>query len=244
MSNWSKHVFLHIPKTAGTTLTSIIARNYSDSEIVRLYEPAHFEEQMIEGLKSDSAKMLFGHFPYVNHLNDSYIYVFTFLRDPILRTISTYIHLKNSPDSLHKKWMKDVKEFPDFLKMPQAFNWQVRHLSGQKYKDDFGRDLNASLAMAEENLERMNVVGITERFNDSLFCISADLRWNKLWHQNQNVRSNNNEAQLIYEKYYEEIIAENTFDFKLYELGNRLLDHRLSQTSTLEKLQFSARKLF
>lgn len=243
MVNWNKHVFLHIPKTAGTTLTSIIERNYAPLEIVRLYEPEHFEAQMIDGLKNEKQKMLFGHFPYVNALNDPSIYCFTFLREPILRTISTYIHLKYSPEDLHKKWMSHVKAFPDFLKMPQSFNWQVRHLSGQKYVADFGRDLGASLAMAKENLQRMNCVGITERFDDSLLCLSTDLGWNKLRHQNQNVRAQNDEAQLIYHKYADLIAETNTIDFVLYEFGKQLLAQRLANISALEKLQFSVRKL-
>jgi hypothetical protein len=64
MSEWDKHVFLHIPKTAGTTLTGIIQRNYSNSAIKELYNPLQFEADLASGLSDPNVQMMFGHFSF------------------------------------------------------------------------------------------------------------------------------------------------------------------------------------
>jgi hypothetical protein len=239
-----KLVFLHIPKTAGTTLTSIIERNYSAQNRVALYNPAQFQHDLENALANPKIKMLYGHFAFDEALNDENLYVFTFLREPVARTVSNYIHLKNSTEPQHKEWMRNAKSFSDFLALKQAFNWQARHLSGQKLSADFGKDLDASLKMATKNLLRMDFVGITERFDESLLCVSTDLEWKKLRHKNQNVQQKNDEAQLLVSKYSEQILAQNQLDMALYELGTRLLEKRLEKITPLERATFKVKQLF
>ncbi len=244
MSGFKKHVFLHIPKTAGTTLTGIIERNYKTAQRAALYNPAQFQSDLENALANPKTNMLYGHFAYDEALNDANFYVFTFLRDPIARTVSNYIHLKNSTEPQHKEWMRNAKSFTDFLALKQAFNWQARHLSGQKLSADFGKDLNASLEIATKNLLRMNFVGITERFNESLLCLSTDLEWKKLRHKNQNVQQKNDEAQLLAAKYREQILAQNELDVALYEVGKTLLENRLEKITPIEKAAFKLKLLF
>lgn len=239
-----KLVFLHIPKTAGTTLTSIIERNYSAPNRVALYNAEHFQADLKSALANPEINMLYGHFVFNDILNDANFYLFTFLREPIACTVSNYIHLKNSPDPEHKEWMKSVKSFEDFLNLKLIFNWQTRHLSGQKYFADFVQDQNASLEMATKNLLRMNFVGITERFKESLLCLSSDLDWKKLRHKNQNVQQKNDEAQLLASKYREQILEKNQLDIALYKLANTLLENQIEKITLIEKAAFKLKLLF
>ena len=243
MTAWKKHIFLHIPKTAGTTLTSIIGRNYNASEIKTLYNPQQFDDDLNSGLLDAHIKMLYGHFAYDNTISDADYYTFTFLREPISRCVSNYIHLKNSLEPQHLKWMKDVKTFPDFLNLKQAFNWQARHLSGQKFHADFGKDLKGSLEKAQENLERMNLVGLTEFFEDSLLCLSKDLGWKNLKHKNENVQTNNSEAAGLIKTYSDQIVAKNELDIALYNQSKRRFEEKVAKISLVERISYSTKKL-
>ena len=243
VSHWNKHVFLHIPKTAGTTLTGILNRNYPAAEIKQLYNPNQFEQELATGLADVNITILYGHFAYDASLNSSEYYVFTFLREPIARTISNYLHLKKSPEPQHKAWMKNVNSIEDFLQLKQAFNWQARHLSGQKFSTDFGKDLGLSFGMAKENLARMNFVGLTEQFEDSLLCLSTDLGWTKLKHKNQNVQLSQGVAEELATKYGEQIAEQNKLDMELYELATRLFQKKFSEITALNRILFNAKKL-
>ena len=244
LTKYSKHIFLHIPKTAGTTLTTIINRNYAGGAIKTLYVPDSFGSDLAEGLNDLNTKMLYGHFAYDNILNNSKYYVFTFLREPVSRTISNFIHLKNSAEIQHQEWMKDVRTLEDFLSKKQSFNWQARHLSGQKFHADFGKDLDYSLQLAKTNLNRMNLVGITELFEDSLLCLSKDLGWKKLRFSRENVQQKaKEEAKQLYETYYDAVAEQNQLDLILYRIATENLAKRMAGVNDIDRIKFTLNKL-
>ncbi len=238
-----KIIFLHIPKTAGTTLTTIIKRNYRENEIVQLYQPQTFHAELTAALQNDEKKMLFGHFPFHPDIATSQAYVFAFMRDPIARTVSNYFHLKSSKNPEHKKWLQNVPTFLDFLQQKQAFNWQARHLSGFKGITPFKSDLSASLEMATSNLLRLNFVGLTENFSDSLLCIGQDLGWIKLNHFNKNVHYRGDEAKELAMKYYDEIAEQNQLDLALYKIAKQRFEERKAKISLFDRAFYLAKNM-
>jgi len=89
----------------------------------------------------------------------------------------------------------------------------------------------------------MNFVGLTERFEDSLLCLSTDLGWKKLAYKNKNVQRRNEETLEIQEKHSEQIAAQNTLDIALYELATKLFENKLAEMTVLNRLAFRAKKL-
>ena len=89
-------IFLHIPKTAGTTLHHIINRQYRQRQ---LYVYDNSREDALDAFinlspqTKASLKLIRGHLSYGlhEHLPGTHSY-FTFLRDPVDRVLSHYYY--------------------------------------------------------------------------------------------------------------------------------------------------------
>ena len=111
-------ISIHIPKTAGTTLASII--DYAVNRRI-LYDYRNLvpnEPEEIEKLKPflERFEVIHGHFfysKYGEHFPDArYI---TVLRDPVDRTISNYFHLMRSADTKHRNYQMIVENNLDIV---------------------------------------------------------------------------------------------------------------------------------
>src|SRR5687768_14239089 len=84
-------VFVHIPKTAGVTFSTILAGFYQPG-VYSIYSTAEIAKfQQLTEAQRGTYELLQGHFPYGIH---DYIprptqYI-TFLRDPVARVVSLY----------------------------------------------------------------------------------------------------------------------------------------------------------
>ena len=156
-------VFSHIPKTAGTTLNAILRKNFG-SKIVSVipetgttYSKSDFESDF--GQNSPSA--ISGHClkPFVNYgEHENRFQWITFLRDPIERYISQYVHEK----LFDRKPIKDVVSWGEKF---QRCNWQVKWLAGEE-----------NLEKAKEVVHKKLVfVGVVEHFDESLHLMNQRL---------------------------------------------------------------------
>lgn len=146
--------FVHIHKTAGTTLKSILrtsfGRGHCDTNHVRsaafTTEDYRRAQRIFPGLKS-----LCGHnlAPVAHRLPPEVAY-YTILREPIRRTASHYQDacVRGSETRSLEEWLAD----------PARRNAQVRHLAGSE-------DLEAAKAVLQGEYL---FAGLAERFEDSL----------------------------------------------------------------------------
>ena len=92
-------VFMHIPKTAGTTIHHILHNMYRGN--ILLTRENHKNRNALESLSNkekEKIKVLKGHFKFGIH--EQYpkpITYFTFFRDPIKRSISEYNFMHQNP---------------------------------------------------------------------------------------------------------------------------------------------------
>jgi hypothetical protein len=236
-----KVVFLHIPKTAGTTLKTIMQRNYGAGEIANLYSQEVEKAEIEQQLNNPNTHLISGHFDFQPGFINPDLYTFTFLRSPIDRVISNYLHIKYSDTAIHKKWMEDVHEFPDFLKLPQGSNWQSRLLAGYKQRQPL--DLETLFKEAISNLNSLNFIGLTEEFKHSLYCLSIDLNWVKIWFKNENTLADRSEFDQIKARFSDQIAAANEIDLNIYELGKKLYEKRWSKMTNLQRMQCRLRRM-
>jgi hypothetical protein len=185
-------VFLHIVKTAGTTLHRIIERHYRGEEDYFIREPNHLFADFLELTIEEKARlrMIRGHmiFGIHEHLPQPATY-FTLLRDPVARTISYYHHIRRSPDhhaheaivsrDLNPK--EAIESGVDLL----LTNGQTRVLAGGKWHNECTPD---ALGAAIHNLqEHFSVVGLVERFDETLLLLRRAFGWQNLFYVPQNV---------------------------------------------------------
>ena len=172
LSTWN--TFIHIPKTAGTTLRHLL----QEQEVV--IQPSlsdiktnsgHYIrfQDLHNNLMSTSplpSHLIFGHYPYSRFLTDKYLnYEFsTILRDPIERALSNLIHLKSYNVNCLELSLSEIIDFAPY----QVDNAIVRYLcSDTLTMNDTVQE--SHLYQALENIRKFKVVGIQEYFGE--FCL-------------------------------------------------------------------------
>ena len=234
-------LFIHIPKTAGTTLQHIISRNYAEDEIHAFYDAENQEAAIIKALQQRKSGILYGHFDLRESFQTNPYFAFSFLRNPVDRVISNYLHIKYSNDALHKTWMAEVNDFTDFLKLPQGANWQSRFLAGFKHQAPQNDTQLEAQALA--NAKKLDFIGITELFDVSICILATKLNWKKLGYGRQNVSEHKREFDDLKSTYEAEITAVNTIDLLLYEFGLKRLEEERKKLSRIQQLICKLRRL-
>jgi hypothetical protein len=179
-------LFLHIGKTAGTTLNSILDREFPSDAIfaVDSHDTASAEAQLdrLSPEKRAQLRLIRGHFVYgVHRVLDQPSLYFSLLRDPCERLISAYAHIRAVPSHrLHRHLVEEQLSFEEFVTSGitlETDNWQLRCLAGDA-ETPFGRCDQAMLQAAIQNIgRRFAFVGTSERFDDSLLILSRMYGW-------------------------------------------------------------------
>lgn len=225
--------FLHIPKTAGTTLNKILDDNFAPDTVFDLYT----DDQRLK-LRDTTYEQLAryalvrGHIFITNFADilDGPIpfNVFTFLRDPVKRVISEYHFLKSWPKSHLYRYLNEnnvslseyiTSQAPE-LRM-RGHNAMVNSLSG------IGLSLDEGLEQAWHHLkDRFLFFGILERFDESVLQLNKYLGLNRCFYERQNVR--NNRAQYAVTPAETALIQEhNQADIILYDRACLEFDRRI-----------------
>ena len=188
-------VFIHIPKTGGLTMERLISRQYSKR--LTLWLSLQRPEQVTEfmAMSEDERRRLeclMGHIPfgYHQHLPRPTIHA-TLLREPVARFISEYRYLLRHPREgawrAPDEAMANLSNYLDYRIETNATNIQTALISG--HFPDCGerppfKPLPATaLEEAKKNLrEEFAVVGVTERFDETLLLLKRRMGWTKSVH--------------------------------------------------------------
>lgn len=255
MNNDKILYFLHIPKTAGTTFSTIL-EHYFDYDAIY---PSTVWSELVTDMKKDlsSYRLFRGHFGYglEKILNKPLVYI-TMLRDPIDRIISNYNHIKVHP--LGTNWVKDnfISENETILQVLQNpekklifMNEQTRELGLDlseiyPYENLFNNltkennyltftsslelDYNKLLENAKKRLSEFPYFGIKERFEDSLFLLYYTFGWRpmKIDYKLQIIGKTNKE--ILSEELSQAIQSCVYFDSQLYDFAKDLFECRFS----------------
>ena len=178
-------VFLHIPKTAGSTLSTALVMNYAPEHTIRLDlidRPLADIEREVSPETLAHARLVRGHLSYGVH---RYIprpcHYITVLREPVARTISGYKFIIRNPAAFRHHALHDpevggkigLEGYLESEGVGRKGNRQTRMLSG-RYSGDLDR---AALEEAKANLQDFLVVGLTERFEETFALMRRALRF-------------------------------------------------------------------
>jgi hypothetical protein len=222
-------IFLHIPKTAGTTLNRIIEWQYNPLSIFTL-DPYRFRAtaERFKTLSEERRRrfrVLRGHLYYGLHefLPQGATYI-TMLREPVARFLSSYYFILRRPlHPLHRKLKKERLGVEDYLRLiPHRHNFQCRLIAGIKNNEISEERL---LETAKENLSKsFRVVGICERFEESLMLIAKTFGWDVPYNENRKVSKNRSPVD---PRSIELIREHNRLDLELYDFGKTLFEESL-----------------
>ncbi|MEM7331962.1 MAG: sulfotransferase family 2 domain-containing protein [Chloroflexota bacterium] len=228
-------IFLHIPKTAGSTLYRILERHYHFSQIYTIWQSGTLAEfNALPAEKKQTIKLLRGHAGYGTHeqLPGRSAY-FTILRNPSARVVSYYHFIRRTPHHYcHHQIIKNQWTLPQFLENkadPMADNAQTRLLAGLSSGQEvpFGTMTEAHLQRAKTHLREMAVVGLTERFDETLFLLKDVFSWQKLHYARQNVTNPTKQSADLAPETLEALQKVNHFDWALYDYAETLLEEQL-----------------
>lgn len=229
-------VFYHIPKSAGTTLNSILRKNYPpESIVVSGFSAQEFMAEVKTWSPERLAQVKFiqGHFPFGFHETlPGRAKYFTILRDPVDRVISYYYHAKREPfhylyHRIHdNNWtLKDLLESRHPLMMNDA---QVRLISGAYETPPFGQVDESHLEQAIANLNRFEVVGVTEEFDLTLLLLQQKFGWQDIRYRSVNVGENRRPTEAHAPEIIEAVRRYNRLDIILYDAARQMLDERVA----------------
>lgn len=233
-------LFNHIPKTAGTTMKHVLWRAVGSDRVLTSLGEDHPDR--VAAIAAELDRDLDRPYAIASHVGfgveerlparHSYP-AFTFLRDPVQRTISRYWHYRSAPRRAAglepsqplEEWLQsDVLHRYNSQAGFLSGLWTRHHLDGAPLaRSDFDSEL---LAAAQRNLETHAVVGLAERFDESMLLLRDGFGWplRKTTYRRANGRSRPREltaAEL------DAVRANNELDLELYEFGRALFERRL-----------------
>jgi Sulfotransferase family len=237
-------VFLHIPKTGGQSLHFVLQRHFTHEETILLHtldKPLHEQLGRIALADRSRARLVWGHMPYGvhQHIPGPCDYM-TVVRDPVSRVVSVYKHiLKSSSHVLHDRVADQRIGLEQYVQSGidegQTENSQTRQLSGRQ----FGVSDRQALDQAKRNLQGFLVVGLTERFEETLVLVRRTLGLGLPVYVTRNVSPPFD----VSERAVELIRERNTLDVDLYAFVKTLFSeqiYRQGRSFRIEASMFEA----
>jgi hypothetical protein len=248
-------IFVHIPKTAGTTLGRILERQFPRDQI---YTFDHNEQRQIDRLKilsteeKDQIRCVKGHVPFGLHewFSQTPRYV-TVLRHPIERAVSGYYFsqsIGNENPFLGAYIKKSLREYMDFLSERNEVNLQTRIVSGNIDLDHVHPPYpplpEEALAVAKQNLaQKFEVAGLTERFDECLILIQQLFGFRNIFYSKLNVTRTRASINQISEQVLEFIARAEHADMQLFRFAEQLFEQRIQSQGPLFKYKIHIFKL-
>jgi hypothetical protein len=227
-------IFLHIPKSAGQTLFQILNREYKHANI---YTFQGGRQRLANSIKEfenlpiaerNKYRLLRGHVKFGIHrlIERPFTYI-TILRDPVSRILSHYHYVLRTPaHALHELVTStgmDIVRYVSSGLSTELNNGQVRLIAGTGSDLPFGQCSEALLQEAIKNLETsFSVVGLTERFDDTILLMNQTLGWHKFpYYTKRNVTKGRGYGMELSAEAIEAIRKYNALDLRLYEYAAR-----------------------
>jgi hypothetical protein len=229
--------FLHIMKTGGGTLRRQILANFArkqvypceglDSDMLK----ANTSLEYLVGLppsRRSRIRVFTGHFPFMAvEVLGGNLTTITILRDPVERTLSFLRRFKSERETLKSAPLEGIYEHPFvfslYIKDHQA---KLFALTVEDRPKSYlhGLDVDASrLQAAKQNLERVDVIGTHDRYDEFLSKLEQRFGWTFRGICNRNVTTRSEKVPASFRR---RIAEENPADMEFFEHALQICEQR------------------
>ena len=231
--------FVHVMKTAGGTFRQHIYDNfppgavYPDRRIVGSTAQMNREytdiQSMLDltGEQRERTRVFGGHFPFCTvDMLGLRLLTLTILRDPVDRTIS-YLRRRQSrrePDRRPEEIYEDPMLFPMFIHNHQVKLFALTAADRPESYLDLLEIDDARLEVAKENLERVDLLGLTREFERFLQAVRDRYGWRIGGVQSRHVADGGGwEPSAAFRR---RVASDNAADVEFYRLAEQLYRRR------------------
>ena len=249
-------IFLHLPKTAGSTLAQVLEREYEDAPMRWIYGDARAEAHTLAAMPHDTRlalRLVAGHMAtgLDRHLPGPSAYV-TMLRDPVERIVSHYHYVLQRPEGTgNSRAVEGISSLDEYVRSSVfariVNNGQTRLLGSDVMAPGEPAD-EATLERAMAFVDRPDVVaGLQERFDESLLVMVLAFGWGWPAVQRVNVTRSRPPVAELDPATVALIREHNALDLALHEHVRSRLEARLGAVddlaAQLETFRLAARRL-
>ena len=249
-------IFLHLAKTGGVSLSSILQKNICTSNFLRINQDTISTSALGTWAISDvvdafcrltdeqmrNLRAAWGHFPgsLSGYLQQNSRLI-TLIRDPVDRIVSAYYYSKSL---LEAKGTPLSVSLEDYVQRKEHYdlgfeNYMTRVVSGISELDPLEKNkttgnsravTETDFRCASSRLYDYMLVGLTDRFDETLILLAEDLRWSlaDIVYTPCNVTPLRPSLAEIPGHVATQIEKFNVFDRALHQQARQLLDRRIT----------------
>ncbi len=210
------HIFLHIPKNGGSTLTDIILRQYPSNTTCLIdtinHKPNFTNLYSLSKTERKKIEILTGHGSFgVHNQFEQPCKYFTILRHPVSRILSFYNYALKYPEAFDENYnLNSLYDFVSKTKSGDVHNGQTRLIAGLEVEE------TKMLEIAFNNIKNdFSAIGFIEDYKTSLLLFKQKLNWKKIYFEKKNRGNYSNHT--ISEEIISLIKERNKYDLMLYD---------------------------
>lgn len=231
-----KVIFLHIPKTGGLSVNLVLTRQFIGRRGYTVHRNIAESVEKLVALpqpERDAIDYISGHVRYgIHEIWTASANYFTMLREPIARAVSGYVFLGVTARGKANPELRG--DFETFMKSPTRANYNVARLAGYPPGQP-GVNLTEAeaatpeaLALAEANLRKMRVVGLTEQFDVTMLLLRRAYGWRNVYYvrQNTTAKRKKSKQETVSPELRQELTRLYAHDLALYETARSLFEEQ------------------
>jgi hypothetical protein len=224
-------IFLHIPKTGGTTMWPILERLYGAEQVMRVNQEKRRGYSIYDAARDFLQEHAYDYSVVGGHFRSFAVHTATdrpcrfiaVLRHPVKRIISNYFFIKRKPHHWRRQRFEEIDNLEEGVELMQS-NHQVRCLA------DLPKDVEvteADLETAKRNVaQHFAGIGLTERFDESLILFQQALGWSTPYYfATKNAAQ---ERPQVPDDIMQTIRERNALDLALFDWVNQRMDEQIA----------------
>jgi len=238
-----RYFFIHIQKAAGTELRELLKRQFpphalypnpTDGELLADWPQLSVGQLLARwSVRRSEIRMITGHFPFATtELLGADFVTLSVLREPVERVLSQLRHSRRMKPEERDLSLEEMYERSTPLTIPRNHMATMFALSADEVAATAAKGTwallmrveldRARFALAKERLERVDALGLQERFDD--FRAEVEARFG--WELGAPLHANSTVPSPVSSALRARIAADNAVDIELYAFAHELLNRR------------------